>query len=304
MFDAAARRSIAMTIVVGGAVGFGVLAIDLVTNNLVTRLWIALRDVEVNQLTVANTLKPGMTVGAIFLFPWGLALVRVLPAWSAITTTIAAAAALMLLGSHTVAAATVVGAVFAAVGLAQRRIVGSLLGIVLAGFVLAGPWIVHGLPNPTVPGSGLEALPHSTLHRLYIWHTSAALIGEAPWLGHGFESSRMFFGPDSMRDVVLLPDSPERGFRVLVEPIPLHPHNAILQVWLEMGLIGAALLAMTLWGIVRAAAATQDRAGRAAALGAIGSATTVAAISYGAWQSWWLATLFLTGMLIASLRRA
>ena len=28
----------------------------------------------------------------------------------------------------------------------------------------------------------------------------------------------------------------------MYEPIPLHPHNAVLQVWLELGAVGAAII--------------------------------------------------------------
>jgi O-antigen ligase len=51
--------------------------------------------------------------------------------------------------------------------------------------------------------------------------------------------------------------------------LPLHPHNAALQMWLELGV--------------------------AAAAGCFVSATVFALISYGIWQSWWLPALTIAG---------
>jgi O-antigen ligase len=95
--------------------------------------------------------------------------------------------------------------------------------------------------------------------------------------------------PWQMRDAAAKP----AGMMTVVQ-MPLHPHNAPLQWWMELGLPGAALGALA--GIAAVAAAMRarnDPAGRAAALGLVAAGMTVAVISYGAWQSWWLFAMYL-----------
>jgi len=76
---------------------------------------------------------------------------------------------------------------------------------------------------------------NSIVYRLHIWRFVADKIAEKPVLGWGAGASRRL-GTD---DVGVLVDP---TFGILGEPIPIHPHNAIMQVWLEFGLVGALFI--------------------------------------------------------------
>jgi exopolysaccharide production protein ExoQ len=69
-----------------------------------------------------------------------------------------------------------------------------------------------------------------------------------------------------------------------------HPHNAFLQVWVELGLAGAALTAalivLLFLGIGRMRPALQPFALTCVAISAL-----VALVSHGAWQPWWWAAI-------------
>jgi len=135
-------------------------------------------------------------------------------------------------------------------------------------------------------------LEDSGLHRLLIWSFSGDRIAERPFLGWGLDSSRNIpGGKDEIR--------PAQNW------MPLHPHNAALQAWLELGVPGAALtalLAALLWlGI---AAAPWPRLYAAAAAGSLSSAFVASLGTYGLWQEWWLGTLALALFLILVLARA
>ena len=84
-------------------------------------------------------------------------------------------------------------------------------------------------------------------------------------------------------------------------PISSHPHNVVLQVWFELGAIGAmialALLLLLIWRIDRLPASE-----RWAAQAAYGTAYVVALLSYGIWQNQWIAMLF-AGALVVILSR-
>ncbi len=71
----------------------------------------------------------------------------------------------------------------------------------------------------------------------------------------------------------------------------VHPHNASLQIWLELGGLGALLTAILVIALWRIIGALTDPAARAGATAMLLSALTVANLSFGIWQTWWMATL-------------
>ena len=97
-----------------------------------------------------------------------------------------------------------------------------------------------------------------------------------------------------------------KAFQVQYEPLPLHPHNAVLQVWLELGAVGALIGLGLLLAILRAIGRMLDnRLPRAAALGMFTSGLALASFSFGIWQSWWLSSiLFSAAFLISTLQPA
>ncbi|MCC8398733.1 MAG: O-antigen ligase family protein [Rickettsia endosymbiont of Labidopullus appendiculatus] len=75
-------------------------------------------------------------------------------------------------------------------------------------------------------------LPDSAKHRIFIWHFVAEQIIKKPILGYGFASSRNF-KVDKEQMVSY--------HQWTWSPFPLHPHNNIMQILFETGLIGLIL---------------------------------------------------------------
>jgi len=114
--------------------------------------------------------------------------------------------------------------------------------------------------------------------RMVYWSHTIDWIGDRPVRGWGLEAGRAM-GPG----------------------IQLHPHNGALQVWLDLGLVGAAAAA-AFWGLslVRLSREKPDLA----MTGVAGSAVTYvlfAWVNYGMWQGWWLALGALIPVLAALL---
>lgn len=134
----------------------------------------------------------------------------------------------------------------------------------------------------------VQRVQASAYHRLIIWNFASDRIAERPWFGWGLDSSRAIPGG---RDVAQLPPDPWGQGGLL----PLHPHNAALQVRLELELIGLIivllLIAVPLW---RLPDRISNRSSLAAALGAATVMLVVAFASFGIWQSWWLCTLWIS----------
>ena len=71
--------------------------------------------------------------------------------------------------------------------------------------------------------------------------------------------------------------------------IKLHPHDGALQIWLELGAVGAVAAAV-FWGVtlLRLSRPVRDAANAAtAACAAV--YLLFGALNFGLWQEWWLA---------------
>jgi len=117
------------------------------------------------------------------------------------------------------------------------------------------------------------------LQRLAIWEYVSGLIREDPIFGYGFDSSRALGAAG-----VKLAGT---GW----DALPLHPHNAFLQIWLELGAVGILIACLIISSIasslLRLANKPLVAATYCATIAAIG---VIALVSYGAWQQWWIAT--------------
>lgn len=227
------------------------------------------------------------------------------------------AAALMWRRGARAAAVAIVGA--GAVGLAGAPTGAPAFALACGALLAACAWLPAGSRRllDVLTGAGIVAMPlllpalvdlaaaagwqpsdPSIVHRFGIWSHVSALIREHPLAGYGIEASRVFgrMGGDLG---ALVPDSP-----VAFAALPLHPHNAALQVWLELGAAGAAAFAGMWAGAVHLAAfAPPGAVSRAGALGGVFAALAIAHLSFGIWQFWWVAVLGLcAGMIVLLLR--
>jgi len=137
-----------------------------------------------------------------------------------------------------------------------------LLGTMTAGLVILMPPLELALR-----ASGAQAkLPLSWSERVGYWNHAVDRIMARPFQGWGLDSSRDF--------------SPQ---------IVLHPHNGPLQIWLELGAVGAVLVALA-WAAGFRMLST-ERANLTAAGAAASAAVYVlfGLVSFGVWQEWWLA---------------
>jgi O-antigen ligase len=149
---------------------------------------------------------------------------------------------------------------------AWPRIYPRLLAAKVAGFFLAAPLAMWALRKAV----GLEALqadvPLSWAQRLGYWNAAFELIAAKSIRGWGLDASRTF-----------------------APAIELHPHNAPLQLWLELGAIGAAAAAV-FWAAALARLSGDRRSWFTAAAVASASAYLLfGALNFGVWQEWWLA---------------
>jgi O-antigen ligase len=245
--------------------------------------------------------KPAVAIGVLYLWPWSMALLRTVPRIQAIVSIAAAGVLLAIYQTGSAVIALLLGVSLALLSWVLGGRAKLCLGLALVVMVLSTSWLARNLPDPTQPGSHLEVLSNSALHRIDIWRTAGRLSAESPLSGIGFDGSRMLFDGSTSRVASFLPDRADGGFSVLSEPIPLHPHNAVLQVWLETGLIGTLLFALFLVSVQTRLLDTGSVARQIVGVGFFISALVIASLSFGAWQSWWLCSLILMSTALKSL---
>ncbi len=218
------------------------------------------------------------------------------------------AAGLVQVGGQgqTVILAWLAGGLAAAAGAVAPRIWAACLGGLIAAGVFVGPL---ALAQPQLQAAVAERLPAqatSLRHRLLIWKFAGDRIAERPVLGWGMAGSRAVPGADqpalsyAKSKGVGWVNRHDGGILHRTPVLPLHPHNAFVQIWLELGLLGALLAAGFVWLCAQACRAGPPGV-RACRFGLLASAVTVACFSYGVWQSWWIASLFLIAALSAAI---
>lgn len=147
-----------------------------------------------------------------------------------------------------------------------------LLALGAAGAVLVMPALILAV---RLLGLGRH-LPVSWDQRMGYWSYAMGRVADHPLRGWGLDASRAF--------------SPH---------IQLHPHNGALQIWLELGAVGAVLAALT-WALMFRGLMRDERSLLTAA--ASGSAAVYlffGLVSFGVWQEWWLALAALVAVIVA-----
>ncbi|WP_431301645.1 O-antigen ligase family protein [Sediminicoccus sp. BL-A-41-H5] len=247
----------------------------------------AVRGLREAPLTLSYGLKNAASVIALLL-PLAV-FAPSLPRFLRITLGVSGAVVALLLPGESAKLAVLAGlAVGMAATVAPRVTRVSLAGTV-AVLVLALPWVLGAaLPRD------VSALPFSAAHRLLIWDFTAERIAERPVLGWGMDSSRAIPGgagrtSQETRTAFGLTGENAHHWFIHQQMLPLHPHNMPLQIWLELGAVGAALMALLLTLVALACR-------NPAACGAFAAALVISLLSYGMWQYWWVAGLMLAAV--------
>jgi O-antigen ligase len=281
----AAPRRLTILLFIGMALGIAMVAIELATGGGLSSLVSdrAYRPTQLNQASIAF---------ALLVLPASALLISLGQAIFA--TLLASATAIAVYGlAGTAAKAALLAGLAIGFLLYRARPVVARAALAISVFVtIAAPLTFARLER--VPGLGetADSFKISAGHRLLIWSFAGDRIAERPLTGWGLDSSRAIPGGDD-------PIRPGEPW------LPLHPHNAALQVWLELGVPGAALFALLAAIVWRALARVEWPPLFAAAAGA---SLTIAFLccfaTYGIWQEWWLGTLSFSLFLVLVMARA
>ncbi|WP_162913299.1 O-antigen ligase family protein [Rhodospirillaceae bacterium SYSU D60014] len=273
-------------VALGGAIMLLLLAIETVSDAALTRL---VRGMDMETLIARKNGAPlsyGATLLTVFCWPALLAVARLKGHRLALLLFLPIP---LVLGFQWITASTVaIGfgmAVFLLVYAWPRTTLGLLFGA-FAVSIIAAPLLPPILASTANIEANAEYLPLSWQHRIEIWQFAAEKAAERPLAGWGFDATRVL-GRIAESEIF------SGG------TLALHPHNLSLQLWIELGGIGALLvvgfgflLFRWLWRN------SDDRATAATAAATLTCYLVYAQISRGAWQNWWLATAWLLAVVL------
>ena len=193
-------------------------------------------------------------------------------------------------GSNTTAVVTWVFAVVAAV-LAYYfpRLIKIALQTMVTGIFLTAPWLVEAISSLHSRFAGV--IKGSATHRLEIWNYMAARIDDHPWLGWGLGTARE------------LPVTEAERLQYIYAGIEgIYPHNQLLQLWVETGVVGVLLFLIFIHLVIGRIARSESWV-RPFAYAALVMALATAMVNYEITTDSWWDCLAITSLLFIILQR-
>ena len=192
-----------------------------------------------------------------------------------ILLTLSTICALSLTESQTAQAAFALSVVFYFLFPYKWKSAWIAMGVLITGLAIAAPWAIRpafdALPKNATDYKIMRMA--SIPHRLEIWNFAATEALKHPVRGNGVEALRFMTSAEMMK---------YPGANHI-----LHPHNAIMQIWVEFGLsgilLGCALILYLLYRSWQAPIYT-----RALFLALIVTCLGMSVTGYGLWQGWQL----------------
>ena len=168
--------------------------------------------------------------------------------------------------------------------------------LIFLAVISLAPFLLNSVDNSESKITKLLSFPHSAEHRIAIWSFTGRKIAQKPFLGWGMNSSKHIPGGKSY----LFSETGKQYGRAL----PLHPHNILFQLWLELGLPGIVVF---LWIVAfitsKIINSNYSIIETAMIYGQIVVALVIASLSFGIWQAWWMATLwFSAGLMMLAIK--
>ena len=288
-FSQESKRRVVPILVISASLLVTLLIVEFATNgllNTLSRTW----DLGAPRVSKGPAAR-GTAILAVLAWPVAYAIAfRFRAATGAVLFLVACAAVALLLEMNASVAAIVVGAAAGSVSVLRQRLGAAIVGTAFALILVFGPLVADtALDVPAISAS--EAGPASWRHRLAIWDHTSQLIKKDPLRGYGIDASRHVSDRISM-----LIDSEYTS----VPLMPLHPHSAAFQIWFELGAVGVVTVLVGLAGLAGAVSRSDVEPWHAATkIATMASFLTVSFLSFGTWQSWWLATGWLAAAAVA-----
>jgi len=290
----------------GFAVAIAIYVFEAITWAWLTRAvhgfeWRDILDEDSGGIAVMSFLINGTVILSLFMWPAVSGLWAIGRRWSALALFIVVTGLTAAFGSETGLIAIFLGLLAGWLVSRGRGKAVKALSVLFVVIVLVTPFVFSRvLTSETIDRVIAEVpnAPNSALVRLKIWQFTSERILERPLVGWGFDAARRIPGGGDKFELKTAAGRP-----ITTElNLPLHPHNQILQIWLELGAIGALIVALTGATLI-AQTANLPPVARNGSVALITAVLVFDNLSYGAWQSWWIAAVILAAAAQAAMNR-
>jgi O-antigen ligase len=214
---------------------------------------------------VVSNLAQGGYVVAVIAWPLGVALCRQGRPLLALALAAFVPLSMVLLRGVAPTVALVVSLPIFFLVLRRGRLTIRILAAFTAACTLSTPLVMQAVDHLGLFARFKSDLPASWAERLRIWSVISERFANTPLRGAGLDASR-------------------------IPGVALHPHNAPMQLWYELGLPGAVLgtlFWLWLWRRI-ADCSRRDRVHGATAAATATVYLVIGSVSFGLWQEWWL----------------
>jgi O-antigen ligase len=193
----------------------------------------------------------------------------------------------IIIGFSSGTAAILCGLLGAIITFIFRRRAAIVVAFFTALVAFSLPFGFYVFQSPISQINSLLDIPASAEHRIGIWKFTSDKIIEHPLIGWGMNASKNIPGGKAF---LFSEDGNQMG-----RALPLHPHNVILQIWLELGLPGILLfVGLCIFIIMTSVNRSRMRFESAMILGLFITILGISNVSFGMWQAWWIATIWLS----------
>ncbi|MBT3766566.1 MAG: O-antigen ligase family protein [Rhodospirillaceae bacterium] len=306
-FSATETETFSKFLVVGFFIGIIILTIEIITPLLLTQYLHSVilgkgfdTTIRARGFGAENFYKNGVTIAALLFWPCLAILWNRFGRFAALALTLVLTFIFFISGSLSAFVALVTGVV-AALGFLVFK--GKAINIYIIAVVLAtfaAPLIPQALPDTRELSKIAPRFPDSVFPRIVIWKYAASIIAEDPISGKGLDTARVV-----SRNTKVIKFFGQNGGGRVTPGIPLHPHNTILQIWVELGLVGAIIFGLIMITILRQVGRLKcDVSISTSVIGMFFTTFFVANVSYGIWQSWWQSAIWLNVAFIVLLAKA
>lgn len=185
------------------------------------------------------------------------------------------------------------------------------LAILSAIVIVSFPWIVNSISyQEIVENYKPLVVKPSYHHRIAILKRAGKLVEQSPYIGQGLKAYQLTDHKDDyiekygyrLGEIQTKPLTPEELEKMGRSS---HPHNAIMEIWYELGAVGIILLVFflvrSLWFI---SSAGYSRFQLATFAGLYVSSFIVANNIFGIWQSWLLVLVFAFSLQLSIMKKS
>ena len=255
-------------------------------------IWIQKTEMADHELSALNR---NASVIVIFLWPWSLATLKILGRPATFAFVAVSAVSLMLLAPSAPLIALSCASLSFLVAWYSPTLAKITLASVYLCSIIAIPFLGIIVPHIITTLSQQVGDPTAIVHRLIIWQFASERILENPILGWGLNTARIL--PGGGQEVAIGMTHTE-GTTILGQTLPLHPHNALIQIWLELGLVGLTVFSALFFLLLAAIpCARAEREVCSVSIAALTAGFVISQLGFGFWQGWWLATLGIAAVL-------